>query len=168
MATFDDLFGPKGNFIQWKAEGETLVFVVDGEPDAAAPQKDFKTGLRKFMVETDEPNPQKPGKNKYKVMTEDQFDPETLREKDRNFWALTQIEIPVRVVARKHSNGDTDSTHKEFAATWELSEQQKERLKEALQEDKSIQLVPGTVIGVKCIDFTARPRKYAIKLKAGE
>lgn len=167
MATFNDLFGPKGNFIKWNAEGETLVFVVDGEPDATAPQRDFKTGLKKFMVETDEPNPAKPGKNKYKVMTEDQFDPDVLREKERNFWVLTQINIPVRVVARKSASGET-LAHEEFKATWELSEQQKERLQEAMMEDRSIQLVPGTIVGVKVIDYNAKPRKYAIKLKAGE
>jgi hypothetical protein len=167
MATFDDLFNRNTTFIQWKAEGETLVFVVDGEPNAAAPQKDFKTGLKKFMVETEEPNPAKPGKNKYKVMTEDQFDPAELEKKELNFWALTQIEIPVRVVARKNAQGEA-LPHTEFKANWELSENQKDRFKDALMEDKSIKIEKGTIIGVKCIDFSAKPRKYAIKLKAGE
>jgi len=54
LATFDDLFGKKGKYIQWRAEGETLIFQLLGEPDGSWPQRDFKSGERKFMVETEE------------------------------------------------------------------------------------------------------------------
>lgn len=165
MATFDDLFGKKsGKFIKWNAVGETLVFVVDGEPNAAAPQKDFKSGESKFMVETEEKK--EDGRNKWKPMTTSQFDPASLEEKELGFFPLTQIEIPVRVVARKNDKGEA-LPHEEFTAKWELSDAMKDKLFEVMAEDKSIQLVPGTIVGVKWI-LDGRPRKYAIKLKAGE
>lgn len=167
MATFDDLFGKKsgGKYIKWNAVGEMLIFQVNGEVDAAAPQKDFRSGEKKYMVETEEKKPD--GKNKWKPMLESQFSPETQEEKDLGFFPLTQIEIPVTVVGRKLASGETDDTHEPFDGTWELTDQQKERLKEAMMEDRDIQLVPGTIIAVKWID-DGKPRKYAIKLKAGE
>ena len=166
MATFDDLFGKKGKYIQWRAEGETLIFQLLGEPDGSWPQRDFKSGERKFMVETEEKKPV--GMNKWKPMTESQFDPAALEEKELGFFALTTVMIPVKVVARKLPDGTTDAGFESFDSKWELSDQQKDALKLAMMEDKSLQVGHGTICGVKCIDFNSKPRKYAIKLKAGE
>jgi len=76
--------------------------------------------------------------------------------------------IPVKVVARKLPDGTTDAGFESFDSKWELSDQQKDALKLAMMEDKSLQVGHGTICGVKCIDFNSKPRKYAIKLKAGE
>lgn len=167
MATFDDLFGKKqGKFIKWNEEGETLIFQVTGEPDANHPQRDFRSGKRKFLIETDEKKPD--GKNKWKPALEDEFDPDALKEKELGFFALTQLMIPVRVVAKKDKNDAPVQDWEPFDAEWELSDQQKERLKEAMMEDRSIPLAPGTIIGDKLIDNSSKPKKHAIKLKAGE
>jgi hypothetical protein len=167
LATFDDLFGKKsGKFIKWNEEGETLIFQISGEVDAAHPQRDFKSGSRKFLVETDEKKPD--GKNKWKPMLETEFDPAVLEEKELGFFALTQIMIPVKVVGKKGKNNESVAGWEAFDAKWELSQNQEERLKEAMMEDRSIQLVPGTIIGAKLIDMSSKPRKYAIKLKAAE
>jgi hypothetical protein len=168
MATFDDLFGKKSKYPKWETEGETLIFVITGEPNTAAPIKDFKSGEKTFFVETTEPNPAKPGKNKYRIMTESQFDPAALEEKGLNFFARTRWEIPVRVVAKKDKDNNPVENWVAFETTWELSDNQRDRLKEAWMEDKSIPLGPGTIVADKVIDFTAKPRKHAIKMKAGE
>lgn len=166
MATFDDLFGKKGKYIKWNAEGETLIFQLLGEPDGSYPQRDFKSGEKKFLVETEEKKPD--GKNKWAPMTESQFDPAALGEKGLGFFALTMVMIPVKVVARKLPDGTPDPKFESFDAKWELSDQQKDALKLAMMEDKSLQVGHGTICGVKCIDYNSTPRKYAIKLKAGE
>lgn len=168
MATFDDLFGKKGKYIKWSAEGETLIFQLLGEPDATWPQRDFKTGERKYLIETEEPNPNKPGKNKWKPVTESQFDADAQKEKELGVMALTSIMIPVRVVARKRPDGTAEENFESFEAKWELSDEQKKALELAMMEDRNLQVGHGTICGVKCIDYNSKPRKYAIKLKAGE
>lgn len=175
MATFDDLFGKKGKFIKWNAEGETLIFQLLGEPDGSYPQRDFKTGERKYLIETEEPNLNKPDaskpsgyKNKWKPVTESQFDAEVQAEKELGIMPLTSIMIPVRVVARKRPDGTADANFESFEAKWELTDEQKKALELAMMEDRSLQVGHGTICGVKCIDYNAKPRKYAIKLKAGE
>lgn len=167
MATFDDLFGKKSGdkkYMKWNAVGDTIIVQLLGEP-YQTPQKEFKTGKKKFMVETTEKKPD--GKSKFTVLTEDKFDPEALEEKGLRFWALTQIAVEVRVVAYKNANGEADPNHEPFETTWELNPEQEEKLKEAMMEDRSLQVGAGTIGGIKWIGGD-KPRKYAIKLKAGE
>jgi hypothetical protein len=158
MATFDDLFGkkPGGKYLKWHSVGDTIIVQSLGEPDATAPQKDFKSGEKKFMVQVEEGG-------KWGPKLESQFDPDSVN----SWFPLTQINIRVRAVAYKFANGETDKNFEPFETTWELNQNQEERFKEAMMEDRSLQFGAGTIVGIKYID-DSKPRKYAIKLKAGE
>jgi hypothetical protein len=158
VATFDDLFGKKsgGKYMKWDAVGDTIIVQFLGEPDPTSPQKDFKSGEKKFMVQVEDGG-------KWGPKQESQFDPESVH----SFFPLTQISIRVRVVAYKNAKGEAREDFEPFETTWELNQNQEEKFKESMMEDRDLQVGAGTIAGIKWID-DSKPRKYAIKLKAGE
>jgi hypothetical protein len=140
LATLDDLFGSKAApQPKWTTIGDTHVGVITKEPYVAQ-EVDWTTKKKKFFVEQD---------GKWKLALEGEFD-ESL-----NHSPVNQIVVPVQL-----KDGSL--------ATFYMSGQRKEALKEAMEESGA-PLDVGSTIGVKYLkDEKGKgpiPKKvYAVKL----
>ena len=158
--TYADLFGKPAaagggkSYIKWDKVGDVLAFVVTGEPVSDQPQKDFGTGKNKWMTRATDSSP-------WKALAEGSFDPD---EMDSAF-QLFEIMIPVTVAAKAEGK-EPVADWAPFDAEWTFKGDQEAKFKDALLEfDAPIGV--GTVIQVKYL-AEGKPRKYAIKIKAGE
>lgn len=158
MATYEEMFGKKsggsGKYIQWKAMGEVLFFRVTGEP-YEVPQVNFSSKKKKFMVRVDEDG-------KWGPKDEGEFDPGAVA----SYFPLMEWAVPVVVTGKRNADGTDVQDWEEFTGEWVPNQDQNEKLKNAMLETE-LPLQAGTVIAVKWA-AEDKPRKYVVKLAAGE
>lgn len=159
MATYDEMFGKAANnggkkYIKWEKVNEVLFFRVTGEP-FKQPQVNFKTKKAKFMVQLEEGG-------KWGPKDEGEF----VESEVENFFPLTEWAIPVVVFQKKGADGNMVEDFEEFSADWAPNQEQNEKLKDAML-DTEIPVQAGTIIAVKWA-LDEKPRKYVVKLAAGE
>lgn len=156
MATYAQMYGKQSSsdkkYIKWEKVNEALFFRVTGEP-YKRPQIDFATKKPKFMVK------QATG---WKPMVEGTFD-----ESDVDSFPLTEWTIPVVVFQKKDADGNMVEGFEEFAAEWAPNQEQDKKLQDAMLEDTNLEVKEGTIIAVKWV-LDEKPRKYVVKLAAGE
>ncbi len=158
MTTFDDLFGKKSTggqkYIKWEKPGDVLALVVRGEIVSDKPQYVFGTNKKKYLVQENDGD-------KYKAVAEGDFNEDEVA----NFFLATEIMIPVTVAAKVEGKTPV-ADFEPFDAEWTFKGDQEEKFKDAFLEfDAPIEV--GTVIQVKYL-ADGKPRKYAVKIKAGE
>lgn len=155
MATYAEMYGKQSNsdkkYIKWEKVNEVLFFRVTGEP-FKQPQINFKTKKAKFMVQTDAG---------WKPMDEGTFD-----ESDVDSFPLMEWAIPVVVFQKKDADGNMVENFEEFTADWAPNQEQDKKLQDAML-DTEIPVQAGTIIAVKWA-LDEKPRKYVVKLAAGE
>lgn len=158
MATYEEMFGKKSSgdkkYIKWEKVGEVLFFRVTGEP-YEVPQVNFTTKKAKFMV-------QEVKGGKWGPKDEGSFDPNGVE----SCFPLQEWAIPVTVTGKKGTDGEMVADFEEFDAEWAPSQNQNDKLKDAMLETE-IPIQAGTIIAVKWA-LDEKPRKYIVKLAAGE
>lgn len=155
MATFDDLFGGSTSgkrFIKFEEVGES--FLLEQTADVKRPpQKNQKTGKTVWLVQVNKGD-------RYKPMDEGDFDAD---EVENCFKPEAEIHIPVRVLAKKDKQGKAVDGFEQFDTDWELTRDQKDKLKEAMM-DVGLPAEPGQKYAVKLLSKSEKPYKYSVKM----
>jgi hypothetical protein len=156
MASYDDLFGKKSGgdrkFMKFEADGEAFLLVQTGEPKMVPQKRNEKVvHIVKF-----EENP------KGKPMAFDEYDPDA----DNVEWVIKpkDIEIPVRVIAKKDSAGKKVENFEPFDSVWELNQGDMEaKFKDAML-DAGVAVEEGTKYALKRLDSKKKPYTYSVKI----
>jgi len=159
VATIDDLFpAPAGSkkYMKFNEEGEALLLVQTGEPKLV-PQKN-QQGQNVWLVKFADAD-------KYQPKGEGTFDPDD-ENVENAFQPDREIVIPVEVVGKKLKNGSKDDGFESFKTDWEVTKDQREKLKEALM-DASSPAEEGTKYVVKLLSKQNKPFKYSVKVLEG-
>jgi hypothetical protein len=159
MATFDELFGGSGTggqrWMKFDNEGEAYLLEQAGEPKLVD-QKDANGDVT-WLVKL-------AGADKYKPMAAGTFDPDG-EDVENAFKPEKEIHIPVKAVAKKLKDGTADPNHEPFDTTWELTKDQRPKLKEAML-DANVPAVVGTKYVVKLLSRSKKPYTYSVKILA--
>ena len=156
MASFDDLFGAKGDrkFMKFEADKETYLLQQRGEP-RFVPQK-MDDGKLKYMVQVN------PG-DKWAPMGEGTFDEDKV---EASFKAGSEIEIDVTAVAKKDKDGNKIEDFEPFDTVWEVKMGDcKKKLEDAMVEADS-PIEDGTVFSLQRLSSKKKPYSYAVKIIA--
>jgi len=164
--SFEDLFGADGkganktgtaNYIKWDKVGDTFALVLRDAIVTDHPQVDFATKKPKWMTHTEGDN-HPDGRDRWVAKAQGTFD---MGDPDVEAFQLFELMLPVTVAAKAG-----DDSFEQFDAEWTFKGDQEAKFKDAVLEyGQSLEV--GDIIQVKYL-AEGKPRKYAVKIKAGE
>lgn len=159
MASFDDIFNPRGGgkskFLKFTEDKETYLVQQSGEP-IESPQKNEKGKLIYLVKLTTWP--------KYKPVAEGEFN-----ENDENFENAFQPDpnyhFPVQIVGHKNAKGESlDDFDPAVEVNWDTSAGDTfNKLKDALMEAERGPEI-GTLYAIKRIDSKKKPYTWSVKV----